>query len=76
MASAIKTLVMATLCVAFLVSASEAQQTVSGGGGQKHHQQKTERSATQTTPKVDEKAYNAALKTIPNKPYDPWFGTR
>jgi hypothetical protein len=66
---------MAILCVAFLVSASNAQ-TGGIGSGQKRHQQKTEKSATQTTPKADEKAYNAALKSIPNKPYDPWLGTR
>ena len=76
MASAIRSLVMAILCVAFVVSASNAQQATSGTGGQKHHQQRTEKSATQTTPKADEKAYNAALKSIPNKPYDPWSGTR
>jgi hypothetical protein len=68
---------MAAPCVAFLVSASEAQQATGGtGGGQRHHQQKTDKPVTQTAPKADEKAYNAALKTIPNKPYDPWLGAR
>jgi hypothetical protein len=68
-----RSFVIGTLSVVFLVTASNAQQA---SGGQKRHQQKTDRSATQTTAKADEKAYNAALKSIPNKPYDPWFGTR
>jgi hypothetical protein len=73
MASAMRSFVIGTLSVVFLVTASNAQQA---GGGQKRHQQKTDRSATPTTAKADEKAYNAALKSIPNKPYDPWSGTR
>jgi opacity protein-like surface antigen len=46
-----------------------------GGFGGRHHgqQQKNAKAAT-STPKADEKAYNAALKGIPNKPYDPWHG--
>lgn len=27
-------------------------------------------------PKANEKAYNAALQNLPNKPYDPWHGVR
>jgi hypothetical protein len=77
MASAIRVLVFAILSVAFLVSVAKAQQTTSGtGGGQKRHQQKPDKSITQTSPKADEKAYNATLKSLPNKPYDPWLGTR
>jgi hypothetical protein len=41
--------------------------------GRKH------RGAAQTTerkPKVDEKAYGAALSTLPDKKYDPWSGMR
>jgi hypothetical protein len=47
----------------------------SGGFGGRHRgqQQKNAKAAT-TTPKADEKAYNAALKGIPDKPYDPWRG--
>jgi hypothetical protein len=37
---------------------------------------KADKSTTQTSPKADEKAYNATLKSLPNKPYDPWLGTR
>jgi hypothetical protein len=73
----IRALVFAALCLAFLTSVSGAQQATSGtGGGQGRHQQKADKSATQTAPKADDKAYNAALKSLPNKPYDPWFGAR
>ena len=27
-------------------------------------------------PKANDKAYNAALKNLPNKQYDPWHGVR
>jgi hypothetical protein len=45
-----------------------------GGGGHKH-QQKTDKSDPQK-PKADDEAYNAALKSLPDKPYDPWQGAR
>jgi len=77
MASAIRVFVFAIFSVAFLVSVAMAQQPTSGtGNGQKRHQQKANKSITQTSPKADEKAYNATLKSLPNKPYDPWLGTR
>jgi hypothetical protein len=73
----VRAVVFATLALAFLSSVCDAQQATGGtGGGQKRHQQKTDKSATQTAPKADDKAYNAALKSLPNKPYDPWFGAR
>jgi hypothetical protein len=76
MSHAARILVLAILSVTFFVSVSHAQQATSGTGGHKRHKQQTEKSATQTSPKADEKAYNAALKSLPNKPYDPWFGAR
>jgi hypothetical protein len=33
-------------------------------------------STTLQTPKADDKAYNAALKSLPSKPFDPWRGAR
>jgi hypothetical protein len=46
-----------------------------GGGGHKHQKQ-TDKTDPQK-PKVDDKAYNAALKGIPDKPKpDPWQGAR
>jgi hypothetical protein len=76
MTRAIETFVVAAFAIASLMSAANAQQAGSGpGGGRKHHEQKTD-PATSTAPKADEKAYGAALKSLPNKPYDPWSGTR
>jgi len=76
MTRAIETFVVAAFAVALMISAANAQQAGSGsGGGRKHHEQKTDAAAS-TAPKMDEKAYNAALKSLPNKAYDPWSGTR
>jgi hypothetical protein len=64
------------LVLTFLVSVAQAQQSGGGpgaGNGKKRHQQKSDATAA---PKADDKAYNAALKSLPNKPYDPWAGTR
>ena len=77
MASAIRSFVFAVLSVAIFVSVANAQQATSeSGNGQKRHKQKVEKSTTQTAPKANEKAYSAAVKSLPNKPYDPWLGTR
>jgi hypothetical protein len=76
MTHVIKALVAVTCCFGLLVSAASAQQGGTGpGGGRKQHEQKTNPAAS-TAPKADDKAYNAALKSLPNKPYDPWSGTR
>jgi hypothetical protein len=76
MTRALEILVVAVFAVTSLLSVALAQQAGSGpGGGRKHHEQKTDAAAS-TAPKADEKAYNAALKSLPNKPYDPWSGTR
>jgi hypothetical protein len=77
MTRVIQTLVIAGFAIASLISAVNAQQTSNApGGGRKHPEQKTDAAAASTAPKADEKAYNAALKSLPNKPYDPWSGTR
>ena len=49
----------------------------SGGmGGGRNHQQKADDKAAEQKPKADDKAYAAALKSVPNKKYDPWNGMR
>ncbi len=59
-----------------LATAADAQNSGMGGGSGGHrHAQGTAPSASRT-PKADEKAYKDALKTVPNKPYDPWLNTR
>jgi hypothetical protein len=46
-----------------------------GGGGHKHQRQ-TDKTEPQKS-KADDKAYNAALKGLPDKPKpDPWQSTR
>jgi hypothetical protein len=76
MTRSITTWAVTAFMLALVVSAAQAQQSGAGsgaGGGKKHHQQKSDTAAA---PKADEKAYNTALKSLPNKPYDPWAGTR
>jgi hypothetical protein len=70
----IAALAAALVTTAFLPPSAYAQ-TPGGGGGGRKHQQKENKPAS-TAPKADEKAYNAALKSLPNKPYDPWRGAR
>jgi hypothetical protein len=58
-----------------LTTLSAYAQGMGGMGGGHKHQQKTDKSDPQK-PKADDKAYNAALKNLPDKPYDPWQGAR
>jgi Spy/CpxP family protein refolding chaperone len=46
------------------------------GGGRHHGQQQKNAKDAPAKPKVDDKAYNAALKGIPDKPYDAWHSVR
>jgi len=69
-------LIFTIATLALLTQNCHAQAGGGGsGGGRKQHQQKTDKPTAQT-PKADEKAYNAALKSLPNKPFDPWRGAR
>jgi hypothetical protein len=61
--------------VALAITASVAQAQMTGGGGHKQRQDTTAKSDTQK-PKADEKAYAAALASLPDKPHDPWHGVR
>jgi hypothetical protein len=74
---AIARFIVAVLALVLLVESAHAQAMGggSGGGGRKQHQQKADKMDAQK-PKVDDKAYNAALKSLPDKPYDPWRGAR
>jgi hypothetical protein len=76
MARLIRTSLIIALAVALPILDANAQQTgIEQGSGRKHQQNKAA-AAKPTAPKANEKAYNAALKSIPNKPYDPWSGAR
>ncbi len=70
---AIARFLLATLAVALLAGTAHAQAP--GGGGGHKHQQTSDKPAEQK-PKVDDKAYKNALKSLPDKPYDPWHGAR
>lgn len=62
-------------CIRIGLATVSAHAQGMGGGGHKHQKQ-TDKTEPQKS-KADEKAYNAALKSVPNKPKpDPWQGTR
>jgi hypothetical protein len=63
------------LAVSLFTAAGHAQGMGGGGGGRRQHQQKTDKADTQKT-KADDKAYKAAIKSLPDKPFDPWHGVR
>ena len=76
MKAAMAKLIIIIMTAALLTQNCYAQAGGGGsGGGRKQHQQKADKPASQT-PKADEKAYNAALKSLPDKPFDPWRGAR
>ena len=65
-------LVIAAAVLALTVASAQAQM----GGGRRHQQDSGQKADTK--PKVDEKAYKAALDRIPDPKgkYDPWGGAR
>ena len=69
-------LLIAAIALTVMVETALAQSAPGSQIGQ--HLSKAEADNEQNKPKakVDEKAYNAALRTIPNKQYDPWRGVR
>lgn len=70
-----KNVTMAIVLLASTIVLATFSAHAQGMGGGHKHQQKTDKSASQK-PKADDKAYNAALKNLPDKPYDPWQGAR
>ena len=67
-------LLMAAVAFALLTTSAQAQVGGGAGRGRQAHQQ-PEKSGPQK-PKTDDKAYNAALRNIPDKKYDAWHGAR
>jgi uncharacterized protein YdeI (BOF family) len=67
-------LLLAIFAIALTTATAMAQTSGGTGGRQKSHRQ--EQTGKSTAPKADDKAYNAALRSLPNKPYDPWNGAR
>jgi len=66
--------------LALTVMAASAQAQVGGVGGpgggarQPFDNRNSHKSNEPAKPKADDKAYNSALKGLPDKPYDPWHG--
>jgi Spy/CpxP family protein refolding chaperone len=81
-----KAIFVAAAVLALTIASAQAQDAggmggmggggMGGGGGRHHGQQQKNDKTTPAKPKVDEKAYNSALKGIPDKPYDAWHGVR
>lgn len=65
-------LVVAAAVLALTVASAQAQM----GGGRRQQQDSGQKADNK--PKVDEKAYKAALERIPEsrEKYDPWGGAR
>ena len=68
---------MRTLAMAVAVLALLAVPALAQGGGKRGHQSDDTRAADKK-PKVDDKAYQEALKRIPEpkEKYDPWAVTK
>jgi hypothetical protein len=65
-------LLITVLALVVLTASAQAQ---TGGGHGKHERQPADKGEPQK-PKIDDKAYNAALRNIPDKKYDAWHGVR
>jgi hypothetical protein len=74
-------LLIAALALALMVVGAQAQvspqqtqmnsaQQIGQHAGNMHPDDKSEK------PKANDKAYNAALRNLPDKQYDPWRGVR
>ncbi len=70
---------VAALALALLVSGAQAQQspglTAAQGIGQ-HAAKAATNGQEDKSVKANDKAYNAALRNLPDKQYDPWHGVR
>jgi hypothetical protein len=68
--------------LALTVMAASAQAQVGGfggpggGGGRQAFDKRNQKANEPAKPKADDKAYNSALKTLPDKQYDAWHGVR
>jgi len=70
--------------IALTTASAQAQVSAPGvvpGGSQigQHAAQQSERGSDQRSEgqrKKEEKAYNSALRNLPDKQYDPWHGVR
>jgi hypothetical protein len=72
---AMKSLI-AAMAITLTITAAYAQDAGGMGGGHRRHQQQTSDKSEPKKSKADDKAYQAALKNLPDKPYDPWQSMR
>jgi hypothetical protein len=70
---AIKILATA-LALSVMAVSAQAQMGAPGGGARQSFAKRNQKSSEPAKPKADEKAYNSALKSLPDKQYDPWHG--
>jgi hypothetical protein len=67
----------ASALIALLTASAFAQDATSGSTGGKRHGGRQAQSSGQPKKKVDDGAYKAALKGIPDqRPTDPWGSVR
>ena len=69
----------AIICAATTVSAQSPQQSqMNNAANVGHHASDASAKASADEPKVkaNDKAYNAALRNLPDKQFDPWRGVR
>lgn len=70
-------LLIAAIALTAMVGTALAQSGPAGSQiGQRASKLEAQTEEGKPKAKADEKAYNAALRTIPNKQYDPWRGVR
>jgi len=69
----------AALALTLTMASAQAQLGgIAPGSGIGKDAAKASRQADEAKPKLksDDKAYNAALRNLPDKQYDPWHGVR
>ena len=70
-------LLIAALAIALTMASAQAQLgTMAPGSGIGKEASKASQADEKPKAKVDDKAYNAALRNLPDKQYDPWHGVR
>ena len=72
---------LALLILALAIATAHAQVSGLGNGQGGYRQPMADRHKDPSNrppppTKADDKAYRDALKRVPDKPYDPWQGTR
>ena len=68
-------LALMTVAANAQASAQQSQMNSASRLGQSVSKEMEEKKGI-TGPKANDKAYNAALKNLPDKQYDPWRGVR